>query len=96
MAGKESRLLRWLRLPQGLRGELLLALCGLLAGAVLIPCLIWGVGRSVLGPYTHGSMLALLADFYAGLAHGALAFWAVLLGPYVVLQLVRIGLRLLG
>jgi hypothetical protein len=96
LAGTESRLLRWLRLPQGARGELLLALGGLLAGAVLIPCLIWVVGRAVLGPYTHGSMLALLADYYAGLAHGSPAFWVVLLGPYVLLQLARIGRRLVG
>ncbi len=95
MAGADSRLLRWLRLPQGGRGELLLALLGLLFGGVLVPCLIWAVGRATLGAYTHGSMLALLADFYAGLARGSAPFWVVLLGPYLLVQALRLGLRLL-
>ncbi|MFO1401269.1 MAG: hypothetical protein U1F30_08670 [Steroidobacteraceae bacterium] len=95
MAGADSRLLRWLHLPQGSRGELLLALVCLLIGGVLVPCLIWAVGRATLGAYAHGSMLALLGDFFVGLAHGSLPFWVVLLGPYLVLQAVRLGLRLL-
>jgi hypothetical protein len=95
LAGSDSRLLRALRLPQGPRGELQLALGCLLVGAVLVPCLIWVVGRATLGAYTHGSMLALLGDFYVGLAHGSRPFWAVVLGPYIMLQAARLGLRLL-
>ena len=95
MAGTESRLLRALRLPPGTRGELLLALACLVAGGVLVPCLIFLVGRATLGAYAHGSVLALLADFFGGLARGSLAFWVVLLGPYLLLQAARFGLRLL-
>lgn len=95
MAKRESRLLRRLGLPQGARGELLLAGCCLLVGVLLMPCLIWIVGRAVLGPYTHGGLFALLADFFAGLGGGSLAFWAIALGPYLLLQWVRIGYRLL-
>ena len=95
MAGVDSRLLRWLHLPQGARGEWLLALACLRAGGVLVPCLIWVVGRATLGAYAHGSMLALLGDFFVGLARGSLPFWAVLLGPYVVLQATRLALRVL-
>ena len=95
LASKESTLLRRLRLPQGIRGELLLAGACLLIGLVLMPCLIWIIGRPVLGPYAHGSIFALLSDFYAGLGNGSLVFWAVALGPYLLLQWVRVGYRLL-
>jgi hypothetical protein len=95
LAGADSRLLGWLHLPQGSRGELLLALGCLLVGGVLVPCLIWVVGRATLGAYAHGSVLGLLADFFGGLARGSVPFWVVLLGPYGVLQAVRLGLRLL-
>lgn len=93
MAGTESRLLRGLHLPQGVRGELLLALACLVVGGVLLPCLIFVVGHATLGAYAHGSMLALLADFYGGLARASLPFWVVLLGPYVLIQAARLGLR---
>ena len=94
MPWKESRLLRRLRLPQGLRGELLLSAACLAVGLLLMPCLIWIIGRLVLGPYAHGSIVALLGDFYVGLAHGAPVFWVVALGPGMLLQLVRFGVRL--
>ena len=38
------------------------------------------VGRATLGDYAHGGPTALLADDFAGLASGALAFWAVAIG----------------
>jgi len=95
LARRESRLLRRLGLPQGVRGELWLAGACLLVGALLMPCLIWIVGREVLGSYTHGGLFALLADFFGGLGKGSPAFWAIALGPYLILQWVRIGYRLL-
>ena len=95
LARADSRLLRWLHLPQGARGELLLALVGLLVGGLLVPCLIWAVGRATLGAYANGSVLALLGDFFRGLGRGSLPFWVVLLGPYARLQATRLGLRLL-
>jgi hypothetical protein len=88
-------LLHWLRLPQGMRGELLLAAACLAVGALLMPGLIWIIGRTVLGPYAHGSVLALYWDFFGHLAQGAPAFWTIALGPYLLLQFVRIGYRLL-
>jgi hypothetical protein len=95
LARRESTLLRRLRLPQGIRGELLLGGACLLVGALLMPCLIWAIGRTVLGPYAHGSIFALLGDFFGGLSNGSLAFWAIALGPYLLLQWLRIGYRLL-
>jgi hypothetical protein len=95
LARKESTLLRRLRLPQGIRGELQLAGACLLVGLLLMPCLIWITGRTVLGPYAHGSVFALLGDFFAGLSHGSLPFWTIALGPWLLLQFVRLGYRLL-
>jgi hypothetical protein len=57
--------------------------------------LTWYVGSRVLGPYSrgtevHNNAFALLADFFAGLAHGYVIFWIVALGPAVFLLLLRI------
>ena len=95
MAERRSTLLHWLRLPQGLRGELLLAAACLGVGLLLMPCCIWIVGRSALGPYAHGSVFALFGDYFSGLIHGSLPFWTIALGPYLLLQFVRTGYRLL-
>lgn len=73
-------------------------LAALLAGVLLMPLLIWGVGSRVLGPYTHGQNqhagpLALLGDFLVALAHGAPVHWAVALGPALIWLLLRLGGR---
>jgi hypothetical protein len=70
--------------------ELVIAAAALLAGLLPAPLLISLVGHSVLGPYARGGAGRLLADYFAGLAHGDLAFWAVALGPYVMTLLVRL------
>lgn len=77
-----------------LQRELLLAGFALLAGLLLIPVLVWLVGRMTLGEYTHGGVPAFLADYLRGLARGDLAFWVMLLGPYGFLLLGRLALRL--
>lgn len=80
------------RRTRGLTRELLtLGLC-LLLGLLLMPVLIWFVGKAELGPYANGGLGALLGDYYVTLAKGSLAFWLVALGPYSVLWLLR-GLR---
>lgn len=95
MTNGNSKLLRVLRLPPGLRGEIALAGACLLVGLLLMPAAIWIVGRLSLGAYEHGSVLALLADYFRALARGAPVFWAVALGPYLLLLWLRFGLRLL-
>ncbi|HXY75750.1 MAG TPA: hypothetical protein VEH54_02475 [Steroidobacteraceae bacterium] len=60
-----------------------------------VPFLIWYVGNRMLGPYTHGQNthagpFALLLDYFTGLMHGSAVFWAVALGPFVMLLLSRI------
>ena len=70
-------------------------------GLVVIPLLIWIVGHRALGPYTRGDdphglgPLALYGDYFAGLARGWLGYWAVALGPAVLLLLARLWLALL-
>jgi len=58
--------------------------------AFLVPFLIWYAGSRVLGPYLHGQNahagpFALVAGFLPGLVHGSAVFWAVALGPAVLL-----------
>jgi hypothetical protein len=54
-------------------------------GLLVIPSLIWIIGRRTLGPYTHGDSLA----------HGWLGYWAVALGPAVLLLATRLWLAAL-
>ncbi len=81
--GRGSRLLH----------ELAIAVLALAFGLVGMPFLIWGAGRATLGNYAHGGPLSLLGDYFVGLAAGAAAFWVVALGPYVLLGLIRLILR---
>ena len=77
------------------RRELLIFALALLWGLVPMPLLIWVAGNRLLGSYTHGQNphagpFALLADFFIGLFHGSAVFWAVALGPAVLLLLLRL------
>jgi len=78
----------WLR-------ELMLAALCLVLGVVVMPCLIFAVGRGSLGPYEHGGVFALWRDFLVGLSHGSEAFWFVALSPYLLLCVLRLLWRLL-
>lgn len=72
----------------------------LVLGLLVIPLLIWIIGRHTLGPYTRGDdphglgPLALYADYFYGLAHGWLGYWTVALGPAVLIILGRLWLGL--
>jgi hypothetical protein len=82
-------------LSRTLLRELLLAALCLILGVVVMPCLIFAVGRASLGPYEHGGVFALWHDFLLGLSHGSEAFWFVALSPYLLLWVLRLLLRLL-
>ncbi len=82
-----------------MRRELIYFGLALVFGLVFVPVLTWFVGSRVLGPYSrgtdagaavHNNALALLSDFFAGLAHGYVVFWVVALGPAVFLILIRL------
>ena len=80
-----------------MRRELIYFGLALLIGLLVVPLLTWFVGTRVLGPYSrgadvHDNPFALLADFFAGLAHGYVIFWIVALGPAVFLLLIRISI----
>lgn len=83
-----------------MRRELIIYGVALLCGLLGMPLLIWFAGNRVLGPYTHAQNLhagpfALLGDFLLGLVHGSAVFWAVALGPAVLLLLLRGMIRLI-
>jgi hypothetical protein len=69
--------------------ELVIFAVACLMGFLIVPLLIWTVGHSALGPYNPGGPGRLLADFMSGLAHGSPIYWAVALGPYALILLVR-------
>jgi len=66
----------------------------LIFGAVGLPLLVWLSGRTLLGPYANGGMFAILGDFFALLQTGSIAAWILLLGPYVLLGLLRVAAAL--
>jgi hypothetical protein len=77
------------------RRELIVYGIALLCGLVPMPFLIWYAGNRWLGPYTHGQNphggpFALLQDYFVGLLHGSAVFWAVALGPALLLLLLRL------
>ncbi len=81
------------------RRELALLGALLLTGLIVMPFLIWFAGNRVLGGYVHAQNahagpFALLGDFLLGLLHGSAVFWAVALGPAVLVFVVRLFVAL--
>ena len=69
----------------------------LLVGLIVMPALIYLVGRYSLGAYGHGtpleansSVFSLFFDFYKGLIEPRPSCWIVVLGPFVFLTFVRL------
>ena len=86
------------RQRRGIARELITFVIGAFAGLVLLPLLIYVAGRVLLGPYvrsatdpTPAGPLQMWTDYLGGLAQGSLAYWLVLLGPYVMYLLVRLA-----
>jgi hypothetical protein len=71
------------------RRELTILVILLAFGLFIVPLLIWVVGRGVLGPFADGGPFALLVDFFNGLRTGSFVYWAVALGPYVMVMVLR-------
>ena len=80
---------------RGLGRELLTIAACVGIGVIVMPCLIFAVGRIALGPYAHGNVFALWRDFMIGLVSGSQAVWFIALGPYLLVLLLRGGRRLL-
>jgi hypothetical protein len=83
-----SWMLSWSRYRDP-RRELYFTIISLLGGLLLLPVLIWTAGHLVLGAYANGNLLAMLSDFYRGLLEPSLPFWVVVLGPLVLLWVLR-------
>jgi hypothetical protein len=82
---------------QRLRRELHWALGGLVCGLIALPAAIYAVGASLLGPYdaTSGGSAhigSFYGDVFRGLATPTLAAWSIVLGPMVMIVLLRLAL----
>src|SRR2546423_15467852 len=83
--------------PAASRRELIILGIALACVFIVVPLLIWVVGNRILVPYVHTldptagtGPMRLIADFFGGLTHGSIIFWCVVIGPYVLLTLIRI------
>lgn len=75
-----------------LRRELHYALAGFAFGAGILPIVIYAAGAATLGPY-DGGLQPFLGTLYGDLAHGAPGAIALVLGPYVLFQALRVVSR---
>lgn len=71
--------------------EFMLFAAALFVGLVVIPLGVFFVGGAVLGTYgTGGTLWTFWGDYLAGLGTASLAHWLLVLGPYVLLGIVRV------
>lgn len=76
----------------GVRKELLIAAALLGFGALLLPYAIYIVGQQIVGEYEgDGGPVGLGVAIWTGLVQGQWAAWLLVLSPYVVIQLLRLG-----
>lgn len=74
-----------------LRFELILGSLLLGFGLFALPALIFWVGTALLGPYgTDGTVGMFYSDFYGHLATGSGRAWTLVLGPLVMVSLLRL------
>jgi hypothetical protein len=69
--------------------EIVLAGLGLAAGGLILPPLIYACGTALLGSYEGGSVSRTYSAVWMGAAEGSVAAWIVILGPYMLLLLLR-------
>jgi hypothetical protein len=77
-----------------LRRELWLLAAGIILAFIVMPVAIYFVGVLTLGPYTAGGLGSFISDYYRGLFHGWLPGWGVVFGPYLLLQALRLLIRM--
>lgn len=77
---------------EGVKRELLIAVALLGFGALLLPYAIYFVGQRVVGEYEgEGGPVGLGVALWGALLRGQWAAWLLVLSPYLVVQLVRLG-----
>jgi hypothetical protein len=69
--------------------ELWLAAFTIGFGLFVLPFFIYLAGHMTLGAYEHGGLGMFLLDFLKGLVRPHLAYWLVVLGPYLLIGLAR-------
>jgi hypothetical protein len=62
----------------------------LLFSATVLPFLVYFTGTMTLGPYANGGPWRFLGDFYGDLARLRAAAWTLLLGPVVLVLVLRV------
>lgn len=82
------RLFGWFR-PQGALGELKLLGASVLFGLLVMPPMIYLVGRRTLGEYANGGLFALWGDYFVALFRLRIPYLLVALGLYLAIQLLR-------
>lgn len=63
----------------------------LACGLLIMPALIYAAGIATLDSYANGGLFALYGDFFKGLFEPRPTNWIVVIGPAVVLTLIRLG-----
>lgn len=63
-----------------------------IAGAALLPAVVWIVGSSLFGDYAAGGYLAFYGDLLARLASGSKVAWFLVLSPLLGILVVRLTL----
>ena len=76
--------------------ELILGMTLLAFGMLALPVGVYWVGQFVIGGYESDSGVAgLIGAIWDDLGRGSPAAWILVLSPYVVIQLLRVAIRLL-
>jgi len=71
--------------------ELALALALLLVGVLALPAIIFTIGSKLFGAYSNAGKLSLFySNFAKDLGSLGIAAWAIALGPWVLITLVRL------
>jgi hypothetical protein len=66
-----------------------------LAGLVLLPICIYVVGVNIIGEYSpEAGMAGLLLAIWGDLARARIGAWILVLSPWLVIQLIRLFVRL--
>lgn len=75
--------------------ELIWAISSLLGGLILLPALVYLVGTRLFGAYKGSGtgIGAFYADFSHDLAKGELSAWALVVGPLIMIAVLRLLLR---
>jgi hypothetical protein len=79
----------------GVKKELTLAAALLGFGVLLLPYAIYLVGQQVVGEYEgDGGPVGLGVAIWTALVQGQWAAWLLVLSPYLVIQLLRLGAKI--